>query len=53
MYNIKISEKFLIFANNGVNKNTFHKDKQLIDINEIDINKIVISDLYGKKGSQK
>ena len=33
----KISEKVFIFGNDGINKNAFHKRKQPIDINKIDI----------------
>lgn len=45
----------LIFVNDGINKNAFHKHKQPIDINKVDINKIAISDedSDGKKGSFK
>ena len=48
-----MSEKVLVFGNNGVNKNTFHKRKQLIDINKLDIRKISNRDSYGKKCSFK
>ena len=48
-----MSEKVLVFGNNGVNKNTFHKRKQLIDINKLDIRKISNRDSYGKKCSCK
>ena len=42
-----------IFGDKDVNKNTFHKRKQPVDKNKVDIDKIVISDKdsYGKKGS--
>ena len=51
----KMSEKILIFGNNGINKNTFHKRKQLHDVDKVDIIKLVTSNRYsyGKKGSFK
>ena len=54
-YYIEIREKKLILVNDGINKNAFHKHKQTIDINKVDINKIAISDedSDGKKGSFK
>ena len=38
-----MSEKTLKFDNIEVNKKEFHKSKQPIDLNLVDINKIVIS----------
>ena len=46
-------EKVLVFGNNDVNRNTFHKRKQLIDINKSDFRKISNRDLYAKKCSFK
>ena len=39
-----MSKKILIFFYNGINKNKFHKRKQPININKIDIKRIAISD---------
>ena len=39
-----MNEKILIFSNAAIIKNTFHRSNQPIDINKLDINKIVISD---------
>ena len=36
--------KWIIFCYNGINKNKFHKRKQPININKIDIKRIAISD---------
>ena len=43
----------LIFGNKSTDKNEFHKRKHLIEINKVDINKIVISnkDACGKEGT--
>ena len=43
----------LVFGDEEIEKNTFHEYKQTIDINMVDINKIVISDedSYGNNGS--
>ena len=43
MHGIKINEKKLIFGNDGINKNNFHKHGQ-IDVDKRDLNKISISD---------
>ena len=50
-----MNEKILIFSNDSINKNIFYKSKQLIDINEVDINKKVKcdKDSYSGKGSFK
>ena len=50
-----MSRKIFIFGYNGINKNKFHKCKQPININKIDIKRIAISDedSYGNKGSFK
>ena len=41
-----MSKKTLKFNNIGINKKEFHKSKQQIDLNLVDINKIVISDKF-------
>ena len=48
---MKINEQVLNFDYYGVNRNIFHKRKQPININQIDIRKKVISnkDSNGKK----
>ena len=48
-----MSKEILIFGYNGINKNKFHKRKQPININKIDIKRLAISDedLHGSKGS--
>ena len=45
----------MIFGNDGINRNTFHRCKQPININKTDIKKIYISDkdLHENKGSFK
>ena len=50
MYNIKDEQSN--FGYTDVKKSSFHKSKYPIDINEVNIGKIVISNkvLYGKKG---
>ena len=50
MYNIKDEQSN--FGYTDVKKSAFHKSKYPIDINEVNIGKIVISNkvLYGKKG---
>ena len=45
-YSIKMSGKTLKIDNIKVNKNKFHASKQAIDLNLVDINKIVISDKF-------
>ena len=41
-----------MFGDQYINKNEFHKDKHLIDIDKVDIKRIVLSkkDSQGKKG---
>ena len=46
MLNIKISEKTLKYNNIVVNKKQFHKSKQPIDLNLVNVDKIVISDIF-------
>ena len=43
----------MIFGNNSTDKSEFHKRKHLIEINKVDINKIVISNkgACGKEGA--
>ena len=41
-----MSAKTLKFDNIEVNKNEFHASKQAIDLNLLDINKIVVSDKF-------
>ena len=52
MQSIKIVENILIFGEEGINKNAFHKRKQSIHTDK-DIKRIVVSDkiLYGKKSA--
>ena len=47
----KLREKTLIFGSNGINKDMFDRSMNRININNVYINKIVISDkgLYVKK----
>ena len=47
----KLREKILIFGSNGINKDMFDRSMNRININNVYINKIVISDkgLYVKK----
>ena len=45
-YSIKVSKKTLKFVNIEVNKKEFHASKQAIDLNLVDINKIVTSDKF-------
>ena len=39
-----MEQKALYFGENGIIENAFHKNKKLININEVDIKKIVLSD---------
>ena len=50
-----MSGKSIIFDNKKVNKNNFYKNKKLFKIDDIDINKILISkrEPYGSKKSFK
>ena len=48
MYIIKMSRKTLKFDNIEDNKKEFHASKQAVDLNLVDINKIVISDKLGR-----
>ena len=50
-----MGKKILIFCDNGINKNNFHKRKQPSNINKIDIKRIATSDedSYGNKSSFK
>ena len=43
---IKMSEKTLKFDNITVNKKEFHKSKQPIDLNLVNVDQIVISDKF-------
>lgn len=47
----RLREKILIFGSNGVNKDMFDKSSHQINVNNVHINKIVMSDkrLYVKK----
>ena len=51
LHSMKMNEQILNFDYYGVNRNIFHKRKQPININQIDIRKKVISnkDSNGKK----
>ena len=55
LHGIKIEQKVLIFDKKCINKNVFHKIKRPININNVEIRRIVLSkkDSYGKKGSFK
>ena len=50
-----MEQKALIFGEDCINKNTFHKNKIPISIDRVDIEKIVLFkiDSYGNKGSFK
>ena len=50
-----MEQKFIIFGDQYINKNAFHKDKKTISIAKVGIKRIVLSknDSYGKKGSFK
>ena len=50
LYSIKISGKTLKFDNIEVNKKEFHASKQGIDLNLVDVNKIVTSDKFRHSG---
>ena len=49
-----MSEKILIFDNNGIIKNAFHKRRQPIDVDRANIKRVLISnkDSYGIKNVQ-
>ena len=51
----KMEQKALIFGENCIDKNAFHKNKRPISIGKVDIKRIVLSkkDLYHNKGSFK
>ena len=48
-----MKQKALYFGENGIIKNDFHKNKRPININEVDIKRIVLSNKksYGNKDS--
>ena len=50
-----MEQKALIFGEDFINKNAFHKNKRPINIDEVDIRRIVLSSKhsYGNKGSFK
>ena len=50
-----MKQMVLIFGEDCINKNGFHKDKRPINIDEVDIRRIVLSRInsYGNKGSFK
>ena len=50
-----MSEKNIIFDNKKVKKSDFYKNKKVIKINDIDVNKILVSkkELYGTNKSIK
>ena len=52
---MKLEDRILNFSENGINESAFHKRKQQVDIDKVDIRKIVIpnKDSSGKKGSSK
>ena len=49
MLNIRTSEKTLNFDNIRVNKKEFHKSKQPIDLDLINVDQIVVSDKFKHK----
>ena len=51
LYRIEMTEKKLIFGDKKINESTFNINKEAIDINNDDINKIVIAktESFGKK----
>ena len=54
-HSIKMEQEALCFGENGIIKNAFLKNKKQININEVDIKRIVSSDekSYGNKDSFK
>ena len=50
-----MSEKNIIFDDQNINKSNFYESKILFNIDEIDVNKILVSkkEPYGKKNSFK
>ena len=50
-----MSEKNIIFDDQNINKSNFYESKILFNIDEIDVNKILVSkkEAYGKKSSFK
>ena len=50
-----MSGKNIIFNDKKINKSSFYKNKKLFNIDDIDVNKILVSkkELYGKKNSFK
>ena len=48
-----MSEKNIIFDDQNINKSNFYESKILFNIDEIDVNKMLVSkkETYGKKGS--
>ena len=50
-----MEQKALIFDEDCINKNAFHKNKRPINIDEVDIRRIVLSSKhsYGNKSSSK
>ena len=50
-----MEQKALLFGEDCINKNAFHKNKRPININEVNIRRIVLTNKhsYGNKGSFK
>ena len=50
-----MNQKALIFDEQCINKNSFHKNKRPMSTDKVQTKRIVLSkrDLYGKKGSFK
>ena len=50
-----MSGKSINFDDEKINKSNFYKSKKLFDLNDIDVNKILVSkkELYGTKNSLK
>ena len=51
LHNIRMTEKTISFNNKKINKSNFYRTKKLFKIDDIDVDKILISkkELYGKK----
>ena len=51
LHAIKMEQKVLIFQKQYINKNAFHKNKTAINIDKVEIRRIVLSkkESYGKK----
>ena len=52
---IRMSKKSINFDDKSINKSSFYKNKKLFSLNDIDVNKILVSkkESYGTKNSLK